>query len=148
MAGVLRNLSAVQYNVEIPAGESQSLPFSFVLDMQPQDVVVSLLAVVGNPKGQVFQVEAHNGLASIVEPPTSIFDPQMYVAYKPPPPPASLNGRNQLIDMKQHLLVPLSDRSLRWHPLLRLQDLDRVPLPSGQARSSRRQEGQEACRGC
>lgn len=85
MAGVLRNLSAVQYNIGIPAGETQSLPFSFVLDMQPQDVVVNLLAVIANPKGQVFQVEAHNGLASIVEPPTSIFDPQMYVAHQSRP---------------------------------------------------------------
>lgn len=78
-AGVLRNLSAVSYDVDIAAGETRSLSFPFVLDMQPQDVVVNLLAVIRDEKNRIFQVEAHSGLASIVEPPTSIFDPQMYV---------------------------------------------------------------------
>ena len=76
-AAIIRNLTAIKYDVSIPAGEAKSLPFNFVLDMNPQDIVVELLAVVSNDKGQVFQVQVHNGLASIVEPPTSIFDPQM-----------------------------------------------------------------------
>lgn len=79
MAGVLRNLSAISYDVEIPAGETQSLPFSFVLDMQPQDVKVDLMAVVKNPDGQIFQLKTYDGTAQVVEAPTSIFDPQMYV---------------------------------------------------------------------
>lgn len=86
-AGVLRNLSAMSYDVDIGPGETRALPFPFVLDMQPQDVVLNLLAVITNEKNQVFQVEAHSGLASIVEPPTSIFDPQMYVDSKANPPP-------------------------------------------------------------
>jgi hypothetical protein len=76
-AGILRNLSAVNYAAVIPVGEKQSLPFSFVLDMQPQDVKLDLIAVVGNSEGGVFEVRAHTGIASIVEPPSSIFDPQM-----------------------------------------------------------------------
>ena len=80
MAGVLRNLSAVSYDISIPAGESQNLPFQFLLDMQPQDVKLDLLAVISNGKGQVFQIQAHSGTASIVAPPTSIFDHQMYVS--------------------------------------------------------------------
>lgn len=78
-AGVLRNLTAMSYDVDIDAGETRALPFPFALDMQPQDVVLNLLAVVRDSKNRIYQVEAHTGLASIVEPPTSIFDPQMYV---------------------------------------------------------------------
>lgn len=78
-AGVLRNLSARSYDVDIEPGETRALPFPFVQDMQPQQVFLNVMAVLRNSKNQIFQVNAHSGLASIVEAPTSIFDPQMYV---------------------------------------------------------------------
>ncbi|KAI0122971.1 hypothetical protein BJ170DRAFT_642822 [Xylariales sp. AK1849] len=80
-AGVLRNLSTVRYEATIPAGEKQSLPFSFVLDMQPQDVVLNMGAVITNSAGSIFQVTVYNETVSIVEAPTSLFDPQIIFLY-------------------------------------------------------------------
>lgn len=76
-AAILRNLTAVSYEISIPAGEKEVLPYNFALDMNPRDVKLQLVAIVSNPAGQIFQVEAHNGAASIVEAPTSFLDPQM-----------------------------------------------------------------------
>lgn len=74
---VIRNLSTVRYDAVIAAGEKQSLPFSFVLDMHPQETRLQIVGVVTNPDNRIFQVEAYNGLVDIVEAPASIFDPQM-----------------------------------------------------------------------
>ena len=54
------------------------MPYSFVLDLQPQDVRLQLIAVVTNAKGEVYQIQAYNQTVGIVDPPTSFFDPQMY----------------------------------------------------------------------
>lgn len=78
-AGILRNLSSVKYEATIPAGEKQSLPYSFALDMNPQDVRLNIMAVVTNGANQIFQVQVADQTVEIVEAPTSIFDPQMYV---------------------------------------------------------------------
>ncbi|KAI0471633.1 hypothetical protein GGR56DRAFT_677524 [Xylariaceae sp. FL0804] len=81
MAAVVRNLSTVRYEATIPAGEQQSLPYSFVLDMQPQDVRLQMMAVVTNEAQQVFQVPVTNQVVSIVEAPVSFFDPQIIFLY-------------------------------------------------------------------
>ncbi|KAG6003688.1 hypothetical protein E4U21_001796 [Claviceps maximensis] len=78
---ILRNLTAVQYNHDIEAGETKSLTYSFALDMQPQDVKLRLDAVVSSGGGLMHQVVAHEGLASIVEAPTSFLDPQIIFLY-------------------------------------------------------------------
>ncbi|KND93571.1 Increased recombination centers protein 22 [Tolypocladium ophioglossoides CBS 100239] len=78
---IIRNLTAVQYNLPIEAGETKSIPYSFALDMQPQDVRLQLVAVLTNAKGNFFHLAAHNGAASVVEAPTSFFDPQIIFLY-------------------------------------------------------------------
>lgn len=139
--GIVRNLTAVQYSLEIEPGETKSIPYSFALDMMPQDVRLRLLAVFTNDKGDIFQVPAYDGETSIVEAPTSFLDPQMYV--------------NMILAdfyyiwaltlaRLQHLPLPRSHGRLRRHPLLRLQDLDRGALPPGQAPSHRQEARPEA----
>lgn len=74
---VVRNLSAVSYGVQIPAGEKQILPYSLTTEMHPQDLRLSLVSVLSKNATQFFTLQAFNGTVSVVEPETSIFDPQM-----------------------------------------------------------------------
>ncbi|KAI2623167.1 hypothetical protein GGR54DRAFT_596796 [Hypoxylon sp. NC1633] len=81
LASVVRNLTTVRYEASIPASEKQSLPFSFILDMQPQDLRLQLVAVVSNSDDQIFQVGVYDQTVSVVEAPTSILDPQIIFLY-------------------------------------------------------------------
>lgn len=75
--GILRNLTAARYDAVLEPGESRDLPYTFVQDMTPRDVRLLLVAVMESENGDIFQVNAYNGTAAIVEHPTSFFDPQM-----------------------------------------------------------------------
>jgi hypothetical protein len=79
-AAVIRNLTATRYDVEVPAGEKQTLHFSFTTDLHPQDLRLNIVAVVASQAGMVYQVQAYNETVSVVDPATSFFDPQMYVS--------------------------------------------------------------------
>lgn len=77
-ASILRNLSMIQYQTTVPAGEKQSLPYSFVLDMQPQDVRLHLVGVISGATQEIYSVDIYDEVVSIVEAPTSFLDPQMW----------------------------------------------------------------------
>ncbi|CEL08905.1 Putative Function: the signal-sequence receptor (Precursor) [Aspergillus calidoustus] len=78
---LVRNLTATRYSVEIPAGEKESLSYSFATEMHPQDLRLSLASVISDNEGRFFTVYAYNGTVSVVEPETSIFDPQIIFLY-------------------------------------------------------------------
>ena len=73
----VKNLTTTKYNVEIPAGEKESLSYSFTTDLQPQDMRLNLAAILSDSKGAFYTIQAFNETVSIVEPETSLLDPQM-----------------------------------------------------------------------
>jgi hypothetical protein len=70
-------LTAVRYGVEIPAGHKETISYSFATEMHPQDLLMTLSAIVSDNEGNFLPITAHNGTVSVVEADTSIFDPQM-----------------------------------------------------------------------
>ncbi|KAK5993199.1 Increased recombination centers protein 22 [Cladobotryum mycophilum] len=79
--GILRNLTGMNYNLNVEAGETKSVTYSFSQDILPQDVRLTLIAVIANEKGNVFQIPAYDGETTIVDPPTSFLDPQIIFLY-------------------------------------------------------------------
>ena len=77
-AAIVRNLTHARYDLQIPAGEKQTLPYSFTTDLHPQDLRLNIIAVVASQAGAVYQIQAFNETVSVVEAATSFFDPQMY----------------------------------------------------------------------
>ncbi|KAK5143295.1 Increased recombination centers protein 22 [Rachicladosporium monterosium] len=78
---VLRNLTAQKYGVQIPAGESETLTYSFATEFHPQDLRLSIAAVLQDGKGTVFTKMVYNETVSVVEAPLSFFDPQIIFLY-------------------------------------------------------------------
>lgn len=76
---IVRNLTAQRYSLEIPAGAEETVPYSFTTELHPQNLRLQLVAVLSDSKNSFFTVPVYNETVSIVEAPTSFFDPQMYV---------------------------------------------------------------------
>ncbi|KAI4160375.1 MAG: hypothetical protein LQ342_005786 [Letrouitia transgressa] len=78
---IVRNLTTTRYDVEIPAGEKESISYSFATELQPQDLKLNLAVVLTDSEGAPFTFQAFNETVSVVEPDTSIFDPQIIFLY-------------------------------------------------------------------
>jgi hypothetical protein len=74
---ILRNLTTQRYGVSIPAGEKETLTYSFATEMHPQDLRLNIAAVLQSAAGQIHTQQVYNETVSIVEAPLSWFDPQM-----------------------------------------------------------------------
>lgn len=72
----VRNLTTSRYSVEIPAGQKESLSYTFATEMHPQDLRLQLSSIV-TAEDNMYNIVAYNSTVSVVEPKTSIFDPQM-----------------------------------------------------------------------
>lgn len=79
-AQIVRNLTTKQYGIQIPPGESETLPYAVQVNMHPSELRLNLAAVLA--KGSNFYTQqAFNGTVQVVEPDTSIFDPQIIFLY-------------------------------------------------------------------
>jgi hypothetical protein len=76
---ILRNLTSQKYSIEIPAGAEETVPYTFTTDQHPQDLRLQLVAVLKDINNNMYTVPIYNETVSVVEAPTSFFDPQMYV---------------------------------------------------------------------
>lgn len=74
---IIRNLTTTRYNVEIPAGQTDSISYNFATDLHPQDLRLNLAAVISDSEGTAYTIQAFNETVSVVEADRSIFDPQL-----------------------------------------------------------------------
>jgi hypothetical protein len=74
---IVRNLTSAKYNVEVASGKKQSVSYNFATDLHPQELRLELAAIVSDVAGKTFSVQAFNETVSVVDPDTSIFDPQV-----------------------------------------------------------------------
>lgn len=78
-AQIIRNLTVAKHSLQIPAGEKESVTYNFATELHPQDLQLNIAAVVSDSKDAYYTLPAFNATVSVVEAPTSFFDPQMYV---------------------------------------------------------------------
>ncbi|KAI4093107.1 MAG: hypothetical protein LQ344_003090 [Seirophora lacunosa] len=79
---IIRNLTTTRYkDITIPAGEKESVEYRFATELQPQDLLLNLAAVVTDENGEAYTIAAFNETVAVVERDTSIFDPQIIFLY-------------------------------------------------------------------
>ena len=78
---IVRNLSSTAYSIEIPAGGKETVSYTFTTDVHPRDLRLQLVAILKDSKNAVYSVPVYNETVTIVEAPTSFFDPQVLFLY-------------------------------------------------------------------
>ncbi|EDU48480.1 hypothetical protein PtrSN002B_006744 [Pyrenophora tritici-repentis] len=78
---VVRNLTAKRYSIQVPAGANETVPYSFTTELHPQDLRLQLVTILKDNKNSLYTVTVHNETVSVVEAPTSFFDPQIIFLY-------------------------------------------------------------------
>ncbi|GAB7357772.1 hypothetical protein MBLNU459_g0420t2 [Dothideomycetes sp. NU459] len=78
---IVRNLTTTRYDVSVPAGEKETLTYSFATEMHPQDLTLNLAAMLQSADGSLFSKQVYNETVSVVEAPSSFFDPQIIFLY-------------------------------------------------------------------
>ncbi|KAL8842184.1 MAG: hypothetical protein Q9176_002877 [Flavoplaca citrina] len=78
---IVRNLTTTRYDIEISAGQSESIQYKFATELQPQELKLNLAVVLKTSEGTPITLQAFNETVAIVEPDTSIFDPQIIFLY-------------------------------------------------------------------
>lgn len=76
-SALIRNLSTTVYDGTVLAGQSESYNYKITTDMHPTDVRLNIAAMLADDKKNFYTVSGYNETVSVVEAPTSIFDPQM-----------------------------------------------------------------------
>lgn len=74
---IVRNLTTTVVDGTIPAGESESFTYKFTTEMHPQDLRLNIAAVLVDENQKFYTMSAFNETVSVVEAPTSFFDPQV-----------------------------------------------------------------------
>ena len=126
---IVRNLTAQRLGVQVPAGERESVTYSFATEMHPQDLRLHLAAILQGDDGAVYTKVVYNETVSIVEAPMSIFDPQMYATSAFVLPFDIGKILLTLGTAQQHLPLPRPGCRLWWHMLLHLHDMDYHTFP-------------------
>ncbi|RMZ85618.1 hypothetical protein DV737_g547, partial [Chaetothyriales sp. CBS 132003] len=77
---IVRNLTHKHFGVEVAPGEKKTLPYSFQTNLHPQELRLALAAVITQDTN-LYTIPAFNSTVAVVEPDTSIFDPQIIFLY-------------------------------------------------------------------
>ncbi|RPA93520.1 hypothetical protein L873DRAFT_51198 [Choiromyces venosus 120613-1] len=77
----VRNLTSKQLGgVEVAHGQKVEIPYEFVNEMHPREILLNL-AVILRYEGEIVTVTAYNQAVAVVEAPTSLLDPQLLFLY-------------------------------------------------------------------
>ncbi|CUS15473.1 unnamed protein product [Tuber aestivum] len=76
-----RNLTSKKLgSLEVPKGQKIEIPYEFVNEMHPREILLNL-AMVLRHEGEIITVSAYNQTVAVVEAPTSLLDPQLLFLY-------------------------------------------------------------------